>query len=61
MMNLNYLQKTKLKNKIESYDEKWLEESRAKLTKQIDDRKRANLIMARMITLNKWLLYLLKV
>ena len=34
-----------LKNKIGSYDEKWLEESKAKLLKQIDDEKRANLIM----------------
>ena len=37
-----------LKNKIGSYDEKWLEESKAKLLKQIDDVKSANLIMARM-------------
>ena len=37
-----------LKNKIGSYDEKWLEESKAKLLKQIDDEKRANLIMSRM-------------
>ena len=33
-----------LKNKIGSYDEKWLEESKAKLLKQIDDEKRANSI-----------------
>ena len=37
-----------LKNKIGSYDEKWLEESKTKLLKQIDDEKRANLIMLRM-------------
>ena len=37
-----------LKNKIGSYDEKWLEESKTKLLKQIDDEKRANLIMYRM-------------
>ena len=37
-----------LKNKIGSYDEKWLEESKAKLLKQIDDEKRANLNMSRM-------------
>ena len=37
-----------LKNKISSYDEKWLEESKAKLLKQIDDEKRAILIMSRM-------------
>ena len=36
-----------LKNKIGSYDEKWLEESKTKLLKQIDD-KRAKLIMSRM-------------
>jgi len=37
-----------LKNKIGSYDEKWLEESKARLLKQIDDEKRANLLMSRM-------------
>ena len=37
-----------LKNKIGSYDEKWLEESKAKILKQIDDEKRANLIMSRL-------------
>ena len=37
-----------LKNKIGSYDEKWLEESRAKLLKQFDDEKRATLFMSRM-------------
>ena len=37
-----------LKNKIGSYDEKWLEDSKAKLLNQIDDDKRANLIMSRM-------------
>ena len=31
-----------------SYDEKWLEESKAKPLKQIDDEKRAKLILARM-------------
>ena len=36
-----------LKNEIGSYNEKWLEESKAKLLKQIDDEKRANLIMSR--------------
>ena len=36
-----------LKNKMGSYDEKWLEESKAKLLKQIDDGKRANSIMSR--------------
>ena len=33
-----------LKNKIGSFDEKWLEESKAKLLEQIDDEKRANII-----------------
>ena len=37
-----------LKNKIGSHDEKWLEESKNKMLKQIDDEKRANLIMLRM-------------
>ena len=35
------------KSKIGSYDEKRLEESNLKLLKQIDDEKRANLIMSR--------------
>ena len=37
-----------LKNKIGSYDERWLDESKAKLLKEIDDEKRANIIMSRM-------------
>ena len=37
-----------LKNKIGDYDDKWLEESKAKLLKDINDEKRANLIMTRM-------------
>ena len=37
-----------LKDKTGAYDEKWLQESKAKFLKQIDDEKRANLIMARM-------------
>ena len=37
-----------LKSKIGSYDEKWLEESKAKLLKQIDDEKRAHLSTSRM-------------
>ena len=37
-----------LKNKIGDYDEKWLEESKSKMLKEIDDEKRANLIMSRM-------------
>ena len=36
------------KNRKGSYDQQWLEESKAKLLKQIDDEKRANLIMVRM-------------
>ena len=35
-----------LKNKIGSYDEKRLEEFKTKMLKQIDDEKRANLIMS---------------
>ena len=34
--------------KIGSYDEKWLEESKNKMLNQIDDEKRAKLIMFRM-------------
>ena len=37
-----------LKNQIGEYDEKWLQESKAKLLKEIDDEKRSNLIMTRM-------------
>ena len=37
-----------LKNTIGSYDEKWFEESKNKMLKQIDDEKRANLIMSGM-------------
>ena len=37
-----------LKSKIRSYDEKWLEESKAKLLKDIDDEKGANLFSSRM-------------
>ena len=41
-------EKDALKNKIGSYDVKWLEESKNKKLKQINDEKRANLIMSRM-------------
>ena len=37
-----------LKEKIGDYDEKWLQESKEKLLKNIDDEKRANLILSRM-------------
>ena len=37
-----------LKNKIGYYVERWLEESKAKLLKEIDDEKRANINMSRM-------------
>ena len=37
-----------LKEKIGDYDEKWLQESKEKLLKDIDDEKRASLIMSRM-------------
>ena len=43
-----YTENESLKSKIGSYDEKRLEESKAKLLKQIDDEKRANIIMCRM-------------
>ena len=37
-----------LKNKIDFYDEKWVEESKAKHLKQNEDVKRAKLTMSRM-------------
>ena len=37
-----------LKNQIGDYDEKWLQESKARLLKEINDVKRANLLMSRM-------------
>ena len=37
-----------LNNKIGFYDEKWLEESKTKLLKQIDDEKSADLFISRM-------------
>ena len=37
-----------LKNQIGEYDEKWLKKSKAKLLKESDNEKRANLIMSRM-------------
>ena len=37
-----------LKNQIGNYKQKWLDESKAKLLKDINDEKRANKIMARM-------------
>ena len=37
-----------LKNQIGEYDQKWLDESKAKLLKDINDEERANLIMSRM-------------
>ena len=37
-----------LKNQIGEYDQKWLEESKANLLKDINDEKKANLIMSRM-------------
>ena len=37
-----------LKEKIGDYDQKWLEDSKAKILKDIDDKKRADLIMSRM-------------
>ena len=37
-----------LKEKIGEYDEKWLQESKEKLLKDMHDKKRADLIMSRM-------------
>ena len=43
-----------LKNQMGDYDQKWLEESKAKLLKDINDEKRANLIMFTMkVQMNK--------
>ena len=36
------------KNQIGDYDENWLQESKAKLLKEIDEKKRADLFMSRM-------------
>ena len=36
-----------LKNQIGDYNQKWLDESKAKLLKDINDEKRANIIMSR--------------
>ena len=49
------------KDKIGFYYENWLEVSKANLLKQLDDEKRANLILSRMKKtggkrLNKWLI-----
>ena len=41
-------EKESLRSKIGPFDEKWLEESEAKLLKQIDDEKRANINIAGM-------------
>ena len=37
-----------LKNQKGEYDQKWLQESKAKLLKDINDEKRANIVMSRM-------------
>ena len=37
-----------LKSQIGEYDERWLQESKTKLLKEIDNERRANLIMSRM-------------
>ena len=37
-----------LKNQIGDYNQKWLDESKAKLLKDINNEKRVNIIMARM-------------
>ena len=42
-----------LENQIGDYDENWLQESKAKPLKEIDDKKRADLIMSRMKK-NRW-------
>ena len=42
------VQNESLKNQIGEYDEKWLQESKAKLLKDSDYEKRAKLVMSRM-------------
>ena len=42
------VEKESLKSQIVDKDEKWLQESKAKLLKEIDDKKRAKLIMSGM-------------
>ena len=42
------LENESLKNQIGDYDERCLEEFKAKLLKQTDEEKRANLILSRM-------------
>ena len=37
-----------LKNQIGDYDQKWLEDSKAKLLKDVNDEKRASWFMSRM-------------
>ena len=41
-------EKDALKNKTEDFVGKWLQEPKDKLLKELDDEKRANLIMSRM-------------
>ena len=41
-------EKDALEDNIGSYDQKWLQESKDKQLKQIDDQKRANFVMYRM-------------
>ena len=40
-----HIKNESLKNKFGPYDEKWLEESKATLLQQINDKRRANLII----------------
>ena len=47
-INELYTEKDALKLKIGSYDEQWLEKSKTRLLQQINNKKRANLIMSRM-------------
>ena len=43
-----YRENESLKNKIGSYDEKWLQETKTRMLQQIDDETIAKLIMSRM-------------
>ena len=42
------VEKESLKNQMGNYDEKWHQESKTNLLKDIDDEERANLFMLRM-------------
>ena len=48
IVDLSVENESLINQKIGDFDENWLQESKAKLLKEIDDKKRADLIMSRM-------------